>query len=827
MGEVTMRNYQLAAFEAVRSEWRQGRKRTVICLPTGTGKCCSEDTYTWSGGLTTMGELFAAKATRIMGPGGVKEIAGWHDDGVREGLKATLECGLTIDGTHEHRIWCRRDNGFEGWVKLGELQGDEYAAVAVGQSDWGNVELPVEQAYTLGCLFGGGRCFEQPQLCASRLRVSSAHLGVLELIKPVLEDWAWGASPRKFGETKIYSHGNENYRSQSICLSAPNWAAYLSDRFGIDNAFEAPTTFPKCILQANKRTVIDFLKGFFDIACTVHAAVRCYVRTREIADQIVQFLLALGIRSSVRSKGRKFKEADIIVHSLAVFNEVIGLTDWGDSRSDTYSSLLKKRLYDRFDTVPGMGFVLQSMSRHVDRRTKNGGIWSQVQHWYYTQGRPTRDIVRQLAEEAPNCPERAELERIAADAYAWHRIIKVEPSTCHRVDCFVPDGNAYLGNGLVNHNTVIFLFVIYHTMKNGLRCLVLCNTDELVNQAKNKLELVGIKPGIVKAGKDEWDRDVVVASIQTISRTNRLENIAPNFFGVIITDECHFANSPTYQRVLQFFDQAWHLGVTATPFRGDKQSLAGAGWDSVAYVYSLQQAITDGWLCKAEFIRVDTGQELKIKGKTKDAHTGEADFAAKELERAINNKERNLKIVQAVYPYLGQRKFLAFCAGVNHAVDLANAFRNMGVMSYYVSGNLPIAMRRKVIEDHALGRFPVLTNCQCLTHGYDDPALSAIIMARPTQSKVLYIQEIGRGLRPYPGKETCLIFDVVDVSGKHSLQIGSELMKLEESIEERNKKEAAEGSLHEEAKANPAKPPPGLIRPLTPIFDVEALEATR
>ena len=121
-----------------------------------------------------------------------------------------------------------------------------------------------------------------------------------------------------------------------------------------------------------------------------------------------------------------------------------------------------------------------------------------------------------------------------------------------------------------------------------------------------------------------------------------------------------------------------------------------------------------------------------------------------------------------------------------------------------------MSLRRRIVEAHALGRFPVLCNVGLFTHGYDDPSLSAIIMARPTQSKVLYIQEIGRGLRIAPGKENCLIFDVVDVSGKHSLQIGSELLKLEESIDERNKKAEAEAALHAEAEASPLPPVPSL-----------------
>ena len=144
--------------------------------------------------------------------------------------------------------------------------------------------------------------------------------------------------------------------------------------------------------------------------------------------------------------------------------------------------------------------------------------------------------------------------------------------------------------------TWLFVFIIYAARENGLRCLVLVNTDELVQQTVEKLERVGVNVGIMKAGKNEWTRDVVVASVQTLSKPTRLFNLPPNHFGLVITDECHYANAPSYQRVLWYFRDAWHLGVTATPFRGDKQSLAGAGWDTVAYVYPLKRAIEEKWL---------------------------------------------------------------------------------------------------------------------------------------------------------------------------------------------------------------------------------------
>jgi superfamily II DNA or RNA helicase len=182
-----------------------------------------------------------------------------------------------------------------------------------------------------------------------------------------------------------------------------------------------------------------------------------------------------------------------------------------------------------------------------------------------------------------------------------------------------------------------------------------------------------------------------------------------------------------------------------------------------------------------EFVQVDT--KVKLDGVGKGQRSGEADFVAKQLERAVNTPERNMKIVQAAMRYIPGRKTLAFCAGVRHSVDLANAFRSIGVDARAVYGSMKTKVRREIIKQHRGHIFPILCNCDLLTTGYDDEDLAAIIMARPTKSKVLYLQELGRGLRPSPGKNKLTVLDVVDVAEKHQMAIGQELVQLTDDIE--------------------------------------------
>ena len=326
--------------------------------------------------------------------------------------------------------------------------------------------------------------------------------------------------------------------------------------------------------------------------------------------------------------------------------------------------------------------------------------------------------------------------------------------------------------------TWIFCFIIHMALANGHRCLVLVNLDELVHQTVEKLRRIGIRPGVVKADRNEWSREVVVASVQTLSSKRRLFVIPPSRFNIVIVDECHFANSASFQRVLQYFGEAYHLGCTAIPFRGDHKSLSEAGWQSVAYVYPWAKAIDDGWLVPLRVERLQTQTTLVGLHAKSAPVTGEVDFTPGRLGARVNTPERNDAIVRAAIEKVLPRRTLGFCATVEHAVSLANAFRRRGIETHAIYGDMGVRERRALIDGHKSGRFPILTNCHVLTHGYDDPGLQAIIMAKPTQSKVLYIQCVSRGTRPDKNKTDCVLLDVVDVSDEHSMTINAEVAGL-------------------------------------------------
>ncbi len=300
----------------------------------------------------------------------------------------------------------------------------------------------------------------------------------------------------------------------------------------------------------------------------------------------------------------------------------------------------------------------------------------------------------------------------------------------------------------------------------GLRTLVLVHRDELVTQTIKTLEgaWASAKVGVIKAERDEWqdDQNVVIASVQSL-HNGRLAGMPRDRYELIVADECHHAAAPTWRAVIEHFEHRYLLGASATPYRTDGQGLADMFGPRPLYTYPLRSAIDDGVLCRLRQYAVETG--CGVDGVAVRA----GDFANAALSNAVNTPARNGVVVEAFQEYASKRRAVAFTVDVAHAEALAKAFNDAGITSAMVSGATPIDDRRKLLARFRKGKIRVLANCQVLTEGYDDPSVDAILMARPTQSRSLYTQAIGRGLRRFDSKTDCLVLDFVDNCEKHKL----------------------------------------------------------
>lgn len=295
------------------------------------------------------------------------------------------------------------------------------------------------------------------------------------------------------------------------------------------------------------------------------------------------------------------------------------------------------------------------------------------------------------------------------------------------------------------------------------RGIVIAHRDELIRQAVNKLKMIlpsDVSIGVVKAEEHEPDAEIVVASVQSLNAA-RLEAIKD--VQAVVIDEAHHSEADTYQRAMRAlgsFDGVPTLGVTATPYRGDGKDL-GKTWQQVVYSMEIRDAIRDGHLCALRAFRVSTKANFsKLKVAHGDVNQGQA---GAEL-MAANAPQQ---IADAVKQHAEGRPTLIFTPTVEVSEAVEDAVRKIGRACLHVDGTTDAGTRANAIR--LLENGGVVTNCGIYTEGFDCPAVSCVVIARPTRSQTLYVQMVGRGTRNHPGKDNCIILDVVGATMRHDL----------------------------------------------------------
>jgi len=297
------------------------------------------------------------------------------------------------------------------------------------------------------------------------------------------------------------------------------------------------------------------------------------------------------------------------------------------------------------------------------------------------------------------------------------------------------------------------------------KTLILAHTNELVEQAWDKLyRSTGIAAGIEKAEHNaEMTDRVVVGSIQSVSR--RLDRYSPNHFELVIADEAHTAASDTWVKTLNHFTGAKILGVTATGFRADKKQLKDV-FDKVAIDIGLRELVKDGYLSR---IKVQT---IPVNISLDGVKQSQGDFDVNELDDRITPYLR--PVAEAIKQYASNRKTLVFVPLIKTSEAFVKVCDEIGIHAKHIDGKS--VDRKQILDDFKANRFQVLCNSSLLTTGFDDPGISCVVMLRPTRSRVLFIQCIGRGTRIHPGKEDLLILDPCFLSHKFNLVTAASLI---------------------------------------------------
>lgn len=289
----------------------------------------------------------------------------------------------------------------------------------------------------------------------------------------------------------------------------------------------------------------------------------------------------------------------------------------------------------------------------------------------------------------------------------------------------------------------------------GGRTLFLVNALKLASQAKDTFAKVWPEAtlGEYTGSQKDMTQTVIFATVQSISKD--LEKFSSTDFDYLIVDECHHAAANTYQKIFTYFHPKFILGLTATPERSDGEDMLEL-FQNVAHKMDLKTAVERGILVPIRCVRVKTNIDLT------DVRINGIKYNSQDLESKLFIPERNQLIVDTYLKYVNGKKTVIFCASVDHAAEIAKLLRDSGVKAEAVSGRDRVEVREKILKDYETGSTNVLCACDLLNEGWDSPHTTVLFMARPTMSKTIYLQQLGRGTRRCPGKEDLLVIDFVD-----------------------------------------------------------------
>jgi DNA repair protein RadD len=308
--------------------------------------------------------------------------------------------------------------------------------------------------------------------------------------------------------------------------------------------------------------------------------------------------------------------------------------------------------------------------------------------------------------------------------------------------------------------TFIFCRIAAGAIAKGKRVWLLGHRAEILTQISDALYALGIDHGVLEGGQADTDSTIIVASIATLSR--RLDRYKDEPPDLLIVDECHHAVAGSWRKILNAFPKARILGVTATPERLD-----GRGLGDVFQTMIIGPDVAE--LTRQEFLVPAVVYAPAVDLDLSGVRTRAGDFASDDLAKVMG---QGALVGDAIehYKTLGDGvPAIAFAVNVSHSLKIAARFNAAGIAAAHVDGETPAAERKHFITALGTGKLKVLCNCGLISEGVDVPIVGAAILMRPTMSLALYLQMVGRALRPAPGKTRAIILDHAGNSLRHGL----------------------------------------------------------
>lgn len=306
--------------------------------------------------------------------------------------------------------------------------------------------------------------------------------------------------------------------------------------------------------------------------------------------------------------------------------------------------------------------------------------------------------------------------------------------------------------------TALTAHMLKSASERGLNSWFLVHRRELVKQSISAFEKVGVNHGVISSGFDEdYSKTVQICSVQTL--TNRLHLTKPP--KLIVYDECHHISAGSWAKIRTSNPQAFHVGLTATPVRLDGKGLS-EHFSRLLLGPSISNLIERKFLSK---YRMFASQGLD----TSRLHTRMGDYVKHELEDIMNKRKIIGDALTEYKKHASGKRAVAFCVSIEHSKSVVESFNSSGISAEHVDGETPKDLRDAAIERFKNGETLVLSNVELFGEGFDLPAIECAILLRPTKSLGLYLQQVGRALRPYPGKLEAIILDHANNYKLHGL----------------------------------------------------------
>lgn len=307
--------------------------------------------------------------------------------------------------------------------------------------------------------------------------------------------------------------------------------------------------------------------------------------------------------------------------------------------------------------------------------------------------------------------------------------------------------------------TVMFSYLTENAVAKNNRVLILAHRDELLSQISDTLNLFLVKHGFIVAGK-AFDPALMVHVGSVFSVIRRLEHIPePNL--IIIDEAHHTVRGSSWGGILGRFPKAWRIGVTATPCRLSGEALKDM-FDHMVLGPSTKQLIQDGVLSPYKIFAPPGIDVSKIKMQM-------GDFAKQDLVRAVDKPTITGSVIAEYQKRSPDKRAIVFCASVEHSKNVVEEFKLKGIHAAHVDGETPQAERDWKMKLFRQGDIKVISNCNLFGEGLNVEAIETVILLRPTKSLSLYQQQVGRGLRIFPGKTQTIILDHANNCAYHGL----------------------------------------------------------